>query len=90
VRRLFWLGAGVAIGVLIMRRLSKIAQQLTPKGVVDSLGGALADLVHDVTGFVGEVRASMSEREDELRAGTGLDEASAGPSANGANGRVHR
>jgi hypothetical protein len=90
VRRLFWLGAGVAIGVLIMRRLSKIAQQLTPKGIVDSLGGALADLVHDVTGFVGEVRASMSEREHELRAGTGLDEAPAGRSANGANGRVHR
>jgi hypothetical protein len=90
VRRLFWLGAGIAIGVLIMRRLSKIAQQMTPKGIVDSFGGAIGDLVHELGGFLGDVRASMSERERDLRAGTGLDSTPSGPSVNGSNGRVHR
>jgi Family of unknown function (DUF6167) len=90
VRRLFWLGAGIAIGVLVMRRLAKIAEQLTPKGIVDSFGGAVSDFARDLGGFFGDVRASMSEREQELREGTGLDAAPSRVSANGTNGRVHR
>jgi hypothetical protein len=71
--RLFWLGAGVAIGALAMRRWQRIAVRMTPKGIADSLGGALGDLIHEVGGFAGDVRASMGQRERELRTGTGLD-----------------
>jgi hypothetical protein len=90
MRRLFWLALGVTIGVLVMRRLSQIAQRLTPKGFVDSLGGAIGDLAHELGGFVGEVRASMGQRERELREGTGLDARTAGPSgiSRAANGQA--
>jgi hypothetical protein len=73
MRRLFWLAAGVTIGALVMRRLSRIAERLTPKSVAGALGNALADLAGEVRGFAGEVRGSMDEREQELRAGTGME-----------------
>jgi hypothetical protein len=73
MRRLFWLGLGVGLGVLIMRRLNRIVERLTPKSMASTMGGAVVDLVHEVREFAGELRQSMGEREQELRTGTGLD-----------------
>lgn len=73
MRRLFWLAMGVTIGALIVRKLSNAAQRLTPGGMADSLSGALRDLADSLRDFSTDVRAAMSEREAELRAGTGLD-----------------
>ena len=73
MRRLFWLAMGVTIGALIVRKLSSAAQRLTPGGMADSLSGALRDLADSQRDFSTDVRAAMSEREAELRAGTGLD-----------------
>lgn len=64
MRRLFYLALGAAVGVLVVRRLSRAAQTLTPQGLVDAavgLGGSLRDLAV-------EVRVGMAEREAELRA----------------------
>jgi hypothetical protein len=72
MRRLFWLAMGITIGALVVRRLSKLAERLTPKGMVDTLGGALSELMYEMRDFVGDVRSSMSQREYELREGTGL------------------
>jgi hypothetical protein len=87
MRRLFWLGLGVSLGVVIMRRVSKIAERLTPKGAVDTLGSSLIDLAHGIGDFAGEVRASMSSRERQLREGTGLETLRGGRSANGQSSR---
>ena len=73
MRRLFWLAMGVTIGVLVMRKLSKAAQLLTPQGMAGGLAGGLSDLAEALRDFGADVREAMSEREAELRSGTGLD-----------------
>jgi hypothetical protein len=73
VRRLFWLAMGITIGALIVRKLSAAAQKLTPGGMADSISAALRDLADSLRDFNADVREAMSEREAELRAGTGLD-----------------
>ena len=73
MKRLFWLAMGITIGVLVMRRLSQLAAKMTPNGMATSLSHALSDLADSISGFSHDVRAAMSERETELRAGAGLD-----------------
>lgn len=72
-RRLFWLVMGITIGALIVRKLSRAAEKLTPRGIAGSFGGGLADLSDSLRGFTAEVRDAMHEREFELREGAGLD-----------------
>jgi chromosome condensin MukBEF MukE localization factor len=73
VRRLFWLVMGVTIGALVVRKLSKAAERLTPRGMADGLGAGLSELAEALRDFGDDVRSAMREREAELRAGTGLD-----------------
>lgn len=73
MRRLFWLALGVTVGALVVRRLSAAAQKLTPSGIAESLTAGLSELAAAIGEFAADVRASMSEREQELRAGVGLD-----------------
>lgn len=73
MKRLFWLAMGATIGALVVRKLSRAAEKLTPSGVAGSLGAALRDVADAITVFASEVRAAMSEREAELRRATGLD-----------------
>jgi hypothetical protein len=64
---------GVTIGALIVRKLSKAAERLTPRGMANGLGAGLSDLAAALRDFADDVRESMHEREAELRQGTGLD-----------------
>lgn len=73
MRRLFWLTMGVTIGALLVRKLSKIAEGLTPRGVAGGIGAGLAELADALRDFADDVRAAMHDREAELRQGTGLD-----------------
>ncbi|SDO55797.1 hypothetical protein [Geodermatophilus sp. DSM 45219] len=73
MRRLFWLAMGVTIGVLVVRKLSAAAEKITPAGIGGSIAEGLRDLADAIGDFGADVRAAMAEREDELRAGTGLD-----------------
>jgi hypothetical protein len=73
MRRLFWLAMGVTIGALVVRKLSRAADKLTPGGIAGSLADALRDLAEAIGDFGADVRAAAAEREAELRAGTGLD-----------------
>ncbi|HEY3507317.1 MAG TPA: hypothetical protein VGN37_31555 [Actinocatenispora sp.] len=70
MRRLFWLGVGVAVGVVAARKLSQTAQAFTPQGVAASLQssarGAAAGALDEVRSFVSDVRASMAEREGQI------------------------
>ena len=72
-RRLFWLAMGITIGALVVRKLSKAARSLTPRGIAENFGGGLSELAASIREFSTEVRDAMRERERELRAGTGLD-----------------
>jgi len=73
MRRLFWLGLGITVGALVVRRLSAAAQKLTPSGIAGSLSAGLSELAAAIGEFAADLRAAMSEREQELRAGVGLD-----------------
>jgi hypothetical protein len=73
MRRLFWLAMGITIGVLVVRKLSQAAERLTPQSVAGQLADGLRDLAQAIGDFGADVRAAAAAREDELRAGTGLD-----------------
>jgi hypothetical protein len=66
MRRLFWLGVGLAAGAIVVRTLTKKAEAFTPAGISESLQGTAADLLESVRDFVDEVRVGMAERESEL------------------------
>ncbi len=72
-RRLVYIAFGAAVGVLVVRRASKAAQRFTPAGVQDSVAGTFAGLTDAIRDFTAELKAAMSEREEELRVGLGLD-----------------
>lgn len=68
--RIFWLGLGVAIGVLAFRKLSQTQRSLSPAGfqrTVDRLD-------QDLQGFSSAFRNTMASRENELRQALGLQE----------------
>jgi hypothetical protein len=73
MRRLFWLAMGVTIGALVVRKLSRAAEKLTPRGLAGSVGSGLAELADAIRDFAAEVRAAMTEREAQLRQSTGMD-----------------
>lgn len=66
MRRLFWLSLGVAAGVAIARKATATTKQFTPAGIAENLGDAVRELAGAVGSFGADVRAGMSEREDEL------------------------
>ena len=72
MRRLFWLAMGVTIGALVVRKMSKLAEKFTPKGMSNSIAQGLADLAESLRYFGTDVREAMAEREAELRENTGL------------------
>jgi hypothetical protein len=78
MRRLFWVGLGAAMGVLIVRKLSQAAQKLTPQGVAQSFAAGLAELAEALRDFATDVRDAMSSQEAALREAAGLDSGSAG------------
>lgn len=68
MRRLFWLGVGLAAGAYLTRRATNAAQQLTPAGVGANLADGLRELGAGLGAFGAEVRAGMTAREQELTA----------------------
>jgi hypothetical protein len=69
MRRLFWIALGAAVGILVVRKVSKAAEAYTPEGMGRSLSTA-ADALRELADAV---RAGMAEREDELRIALGID-----------------
>lgn len=65
MRRLFWLGVGVAAGVALTRKAKQTVQN-APVGIASSLGDAVSELAGAIGAFGADVRAGMSEREEEL------------------------
>jgi hypothetical protein len=68
MRRVLWLGVGLAMGALVFRAVSKKAQAFTPRGIAGSVQQSAVGLVESVRTFVEDVREGMAEREAEIRA----------------------
>ncbi|MGQ0483489.1 MAG: hypothetical protein ACT4O0_20995 [Pseudonocardia sp.] len=66
MKRLFWLGLGVATGVMATRKAAEAARKLTPVGIAEQLGDGLRELAMSIGEFGADVKAGMSEREHEL------------------------
>jgi hypothetical protein len=66
VKRLFWLGVGLAAGAYATRRATEAAQNLTPAGLGANLADGLRELGAGLGAFGAEVRAGMEAREQEL------------------------
>ena len=71
MKRLIWMGAGIAIGVLAVRKISATKQTFGPEG----LNRAVASLADSVADFTHTFRTGMTEREADLRAALGIESA---------------
>lgn len=85
MRRLFWIGVGAAVGVLIVRKVTRTAEAYSPRGLADSARGSAVGLLDSVRAFVEEARVAMAEREVEL-----LRALEQGENVGGDGGGVHR
>jgi hypothetical protein len=68
MRRLLWLGIGLAVGALAVRAITKKAQAFTPAGLAGSARRSAGGLAGSVRGFIDDVRDGMAEREDQIHA----------------------
>jgi hypothetical protein len=67
MRRLLWLGIGLAVGGLVFRAVTKKAQAFTPQGLAGSVQQSAVGMIESVRTFVDDVREAMVERELEIR-----------------------
>ncbi|MGH3728436.1 MAG: hypothetical protein ACRDTU_06750 [Micromonosporaceae bacterium] len=68
LKRVFWLGVGVAVGVVVVRKLSRTAEAYTPRGIAASAQESAVGLLDSVREFMQDVREGMAEREAEIHA----------------------
>jgi len=66
MKRLLWLGVGLAVGALVVRKMTKKANEFTPSGIATSLSQSAGGLVESVRSFVDDVREGMTEREEQI------------------------
>jgi hypothetical protein len=66
MKRLLWLGVGLAVGALVVRKLTQKAEEFTPTGIATSLSQSAGGLVESVRSFVEDVRDGMTEREEQI------------------------
>jgi len=78
VKRLLWLGIGLAVGALVVRQVTKTVQAYSPSSLAGSARESAVGIVGSVRDFVADVREGMAEREAEIHAafeqGISLDE----------------
>ncbi|MHA7277505.1 DUF6167 family protein [Arthrobacter sp. HLT1-21] len=75
IMRVIWMGAGVAIGVIAVRKLSSVADSYGPAGLNRAMGEVTDGIAH----FADTLRSGMQERESDLRAALGIDPAATRP-----------
>lgn len=74
MKRIVWMGIGVAIGVIAFRKITQAQANLGPEGLNRAVG-RMADGLFD---FADAVRSGMHQREEDLRAALGIDDGTAG------------
>ncbi|MEO3745857.1 hypothetical protein [Plantactinospora sp. B5E13] len=66
MKRLLWLGIGLAVGALVVRKVTRTAQAYTPGGIAHSLTESAGGLVQALRDFADDVRDGMAEREQQI------------------------
>ncbi|WP_127503172.1 hypothetical protein [Actinoplanes solisilvae] len=66
MKRLLWLGVGLAVGAIVVRKLTQKANEFTPTGIATSLSQSAGGLVESVRSFVDDVREAAAEREEQI------------------------
>lgn len=74
MKRIVWMGIGVAIGVIAFRKVTQAQANIGPDGLNRAVG-RMADGLFD---FADAVRTGMHQREEDLRAALGIDDAGSG------------
>lgn len=64
MRQFFWMGIGVALGVIAFRKVTEAKSTLGPRG----LNRTVSRLVDEAADFTNVLRNEMRARETELRA----------------------
>lgn len=67
MRRLFWLSVGAGIAVFLVFRGRALLERLTPRGVAQQVEKKGQEAAVGLGDFLGTLRASMAQREAELR-----------------------
>ncbi|MFQ4149030.1 hypothetical protein AAGW05_10065 [Arthrobacter sp. LAPM80] len=71
MKKIFWLGVGITIGVIAARKIAAAQGAIGPEGLNRAVG-RVSDAVHD---FADALRENMDERENDLRLALGIDQA---------------
>jgi hypothetical protein len=66
MKRLLWLGIGLAVGAVVVRKVTRKANEFTPSGIATSLSESAGGLVESLRSFVDDVREGMAEREGQI------------------------
>lgn len=67
VKRLLWLAAGVAVGVIVVRKLTRGAEAMSPAGIGARLRNTAVTAGSGVRSFMADVAEGMHEKEAELQ-----------------------
>jgi hypothetical protein len=67
IRRALWLGAGIAVGVIVMRKVSQAMRAVAPSSIAGQARESAVGLVALVRDFVTDVRDGMAEREAQIQ-----------------------
>lgn len=66
LKRMIWVGIGIAVGVVVVRKLTKAAESVTPGGVAERVGGAGAEMRESLKAFWADVSEAKQAKEAEL------------------------
>ncbi len=67
VKRLLWLGVGVAVGVVVVRKLARGADALSPAGIGERVRDTAVTANDSMRSFIADVFDGMHEKEAELQ-----------------------
>jgi hypothetical protein len=68
MKRLLWLGVGIAVGAIVVRKVSQAAKAYSPSSLAGSARESAVGLIDSVRDFMADVREGMAEREAEIHA----------------------
>lgn len=66
VKRIFWLGLGLAVGAIVVHQVARQARKLTPGGIADTARKSAVGVADGARSFMGDVFDAMHEREAEI------------------------
>ena len=68
IRRVFWIGVGIAVGAVVARQVSRTVQAYSPSNLAGAARNSAAGVWDSVRDFMADVREGMAEKEAEIQA----------------------